>query len=92
MFLNMVDNRVATVLENHGKSWNWQTKIQGLESPWIWVVPSLKILEFAKFFTFICHLKNNQNELFVTTGHNTFDVTVFENINRGSIFPHKQIL
>ena len=32
--------------------------------------------------------KNNQNELFVFT----FDVTMFENRNGGSIFPQKQIL
>ena len=51
---------------------------------------SLKILEWAKCLTF--NSKLNQNELFVTTGHNIFDVTMYENKNGAVNFPQKQIL
>ena len=44
--------RVATVLENPGKSWNWQKKIPGPVGVLEFGLQSLKILEWAKFFHF----------------------------------------
>ena len=82
--------RVATVLENPRKSWNWQKKIPGPGKflnlgcgPWIsWNGQTFSPLTAS----------NTQNELFVTTGRNIFDVTMYENQNGGSIFPQKQVL
>ena len=45
--------RVATLLENPGKSWNWQKKIPGPGKSLNLGLQSLKILEWAKCFTFI---------------------------------------
>ena len=64
-----------------------KSKFQAEESPWIWVA----LLENPGMGKSVAPLtaKYNQNELFVMTGHNTFNVTMFENKNEGSIFPQK---
>ena len=72
-----VYDRVATVFENPESPGFGKRKLQALESPWIWVA----LVE-----------NPNQNEHFVITGHNTFNESMFENNNGGSIFPQKQIL
>ena len=50
-----------------------------------------KVLEFG-LWSLKIRMGKNLNDLFVITGHNTFDVAMFENQNGGSIFPQKQIL
>ena len=80
---------VAPVLENPGKSWNWQKRIPGPGKSLNLSCGPSKSWNVHNFSPLPA--KNNQNELFVTTGH-TFNVTVFENVNGGSIIPQKQIL
>ena len=78
----------------HGlwKSWKVLELAKENSRPWkvlefsgLW---SLKILEWAKFSLFT--VENNETELFVIMGYDTFNVTTDENKNGGSIFPRNK--